>query len=151
MHPVAVAVAVLTVLPSGGPAGFKREAQGEWVAAAAEWAGKPVPAEVAQRIKVTVGPASVTVSPLIHEDGKFDTRGEPIEFRYRLDPAAKPKAIDLTLKGDGGTEQTQLGIYALDGGQFKLCWQHDGRGRPMAFKTVEEPAQLLLVLVRPKK
>jgi len=155
MHLAGIVAAALAALTPGGPgakgpAGFPRKAQGEWVAVAAEWAGKQVPAEVARRITVTVGPASLTVGPLAHDEGGFTNRGEPTEFAYRLDPAAKPAAIDLTYAADGA-EHRQLGIYALDKGQLKLCWQHDGKGRPTEFKTVEAPTRLLLVLERPKK
>ena len=59
------------------------------------------------------------------------------------------RRIDLIFK-DGDAEHRMLGIYATDGKQLKLCWQHDGKARPTEFKTKAEPSQMLLVLERAK-
>jgi uncharacterized protein (TIGR03067 family) len=130
-----------------GATTFPRSMQGEWVGTSAEWAGKAVPNEIAHRLKVTVKSASITISPLFYKDGSFHSRGEPIVFAYRVDANKKPAAMDLILK-DADGEHRQLGIYKLDQGKLTLCWQHDGKQRPAEFKTVAEPAQMLLVLKR---
>jgi uncharacterized protein (TIGR03067 family) len=107
-----------------------------------------VPDEIARTVKVTVKEASIAVSALFYLDGTFHTRGEPTVFAYRIDSSTKPQAIDFILK-DGNEEFRQLGIYKVDEGRLILCWQNNGKERPTEFKTVAEPAQMLLVLKRP--
>jgi|SRR5579884_386972 len=54
---------------------------------------------------------------------------------YKLDPTAKPKAIDVVMKGRGGKEQTLLGIYELNGDTLKLCIAWEGGQRPATFES----------------
>jgi uncharacterized protein (TIGR03067 family) len=56
---------------------------------------------------------------------------EPIEFAYKLDPAATPKAIDLTLPARGVTFR---GIYKLDGNDLTICISNGGP-QPTEFTT----------------
>jgi uncharacterized protein (TIGR03067 family) len=139
-----------TCSAADGPTSFPKEVHGEWIVVSAEWAGKAVPKPVAGRMRVTVKAETIIVSPLVYVDDEFDTKGEATEFSYKIDAKSKPKGIELTLKDEEG-EFRQLGIYEIGGGRMKLCWQHDGKGRPKEFKTVAEPTQMFLVLERPSK
>ena len=56
---------------------------------------------------------------------------DPIEFAYRLDPAATPRAVDLTLPTRGVTFR---GIYKLDGDDLTICMSNGG-SRPTDFAT----------------
>jgi uncharacterized protein (TIGR03067 family) len=70
---------------------------------------------------------------------------------FRLDPSKKLKQIDFL--SDMGTLQAQ-GIYELEKGRLKLCWdrQFKKRGRPTKFAHAEEGNDpFLLVLIRETK
>lgn len=61
-------------------------------------------------------------------------RGQGI---VKLDPSAKPKAMDIT-----GTESPNKGekipaIFALGGDRLKVCYDLSGKSRLKEFKTVE--------------
>jgi uncharacterized protein (TIGR03067 family) len=150
LHPTSATLIILfTSIGSAddGAVGFPKEVHGEWTVVSAEWSGKTVPKKVASQMRVTVKAKTIIVSPLVYLDNKFDTKGEATEFSYKIDPKSKPKAFELILKDDQ-EELRQLGIYEVSGTQLKLCWQHDGKGRPKEFKTAEEPTQIFLVLER---
>jgi uncharacterized protein (TIGR03067 family) len=55
-------------------------------------------------------------------------------FTFKLDPAGKPKAIDLHPLENA--EQTLLGIYKLKGNDLTICFCHRGKQeRPSAFEN----------------
>lgn len=73
------------------------------------------------------------------------------EATFRLDPAASPKAMDLTSRSEKGQGKTLAGIYLLEGDKLKLCLPTlPGRKRPTDF--VSTPGHLqVMVLKREKK
>ena len=114
--------------------------QGTWLASTAELGGKPFPEEVRKSIKLTI------------KDGKYTvTVGKtPDQGTTKLDPTAKPKAMDIT-----GTEGPNKGkkipaIYELDGDTLKICYNLSGKSRPTEFKTTEG-TQLFLVTYKREK
>jgi uncharacterized protein (TIGR03067 family) len=70
---------------------------------------------------------------------------------YKLDPTAKPKAIDWLAGGKHGSSKPLAGIYELDGDTLKICWGTGGGGRPKEFTTKAETGEWLWVLKRAKK
>jgi uncharacterized protein (TIGR03067 family) len=74
---------------------------------------------------------------------------KPLEFTFKLDPAAKPKAIDVTFELG-----TLLGVYELDGDVLKVCYselQESEKGRrPTEFATPADSKRYLWVLKREK-
>jgi uncharacterized protein (TIGR03067 family) len=142
-------VVAATSAKADGPRPLPKEVQGKWVASAVEFAGKRPPAEIVKGYKAEVTERTLVLDALSFDGERFTAEGKPFELRYTCDPAAKPQAIDLVPK-DGDDEYRMQGIYAVEGGQLKLCWQHDGQGRPTEFQTKAQPTQMLLVLKRPK-
>jgi uncharacterized protein (TIGR03067 family) len=71
-----------------------------------------------------------------------------LEIAYRLDPAAKPKAIDWdSVKG-----KSFKGVYSLDGDTLKICLPTDDCGdRPTEVGTKEGSNTRMLVLKRVAK
>jgi RNA polymerase sigma factor (sigma-70 family) len=109
--------------------------RGTWVAISGEVGGKQVPEAAVKGFKMVFG------------DGKFtlETDGKSTEGTFKLNPAAKPKAIDTTVDG-----KTALAIYSLDGDKLKLCSDEDGTNRPTEFATKASVRHVLLIFKREK-
>jgi uncharacterized protein (TIGR03067 family) len=115
--------------------------QGTWLASTAELGGKPIPDEVRKTITLVIKDDKYTVTV-----GKNPDRGT-----VKLDPSAKPKAMDIT-----GTEGPNKGkkipaIYELDGDTLKICYDLSGKSRPTEFKTVEGTQRFLVTYKREKR
>ena len=71
----------------------------------------------------------------------------------KLDPAKKPKAIDITFLDKGFLEGLKLpGVYALEKGELRLCFKFGSElsDRPTTIVCPEKDG-LLIVLKREKK
>jgi uncharacterized protein (TIGR03067 family) len=115
------------------PRPLPKEIQGEWVAVELEYRGQRPPADVISKYQVVVKEDKLTLWPLMMANGQFNVEGDTLEVQCQYDPKASPKTIDLIFK-EGNEEIRMLGIYAIEGKQLKICWQHDGKGRPKEFK-----------------
>jgi uncharacterized protein (TIGR03067 family) len=74
-------------------------------------------------------------------------KGELKEVGYKLDPARKPKQIDLLF----GKGKTAKGIYLLKGDTLKLCVEKEPGGeRPGNFASTAGTTRVLTVLKRKK-
>ena len=86
-------------------------------------------------------------SPLTITGNKIVMEGV-FEMTYQLDPAAKPKAIDL----DNGGGKTWNSVYSLEGNTLKICAPLDpGGNRPAEVATKDGSKSRLLVLKRETK
>ena len=114
--------------------------QGTWLPATAELAGKPFPDEVRKTIKLVV------------KDGKYTvTVGKEIDQgTVKLNPAAKPKEMDITGTDGPNKGKTFLAIYERNGDTLRVCYDLSGKGRPTEFKTTEG-TQLFLVTYKREK
>jgi uncharacterized protein (TIGR03067 family) len=113
----------------------KDRLQGTWVAVAAEDSGKKAPED-----EVKDRGAEVVFSK---EKVTLPIKGEAKEMGYSLDPAKRPKQIDLII-GEG---RVAKGIYLLDGDTLKLCVEKEPGGeRPTQFGPTEGTTQVLIVL-----
>jgi uncharacterized protein (TIGR03067 family) len=70
---------------------------------------------------------------------------------FKVDPTAKPKTIDLTFTDGPGKDQTQKGIYELEGDTQKICFALPGRPRPTDYITTPDSRRMTQVLKREKK
>ena len=132
----------LATAPTGGRAAQeggkgksdKQLFQGKWEVESAEKGTEKVPDEILKAIKLEVKGDKVIVEIL----------GETKEGTYKLDPAAKPKQIDLTVDC-----KTVKGIYEFGKSTLKVCAGGDENApRPKEFKAGEE--NLLIVFKRAK-
>jgi RNA polymerase sigma-70 factor (ECF subfamily) len=69
------------------------------------------------------------------------------ELRFKIDPAKKPRHIDLTVPTDEEKGKIGHGIYELEGDRWQLCFPQDAnepKDRPTSIKS--EPGARLVVM-----
>ena len=113
---------------------------GVWLPSAAELAGKPYPEEIRKTIKLVV-----------HDDKYTVTVGQAVDRgTCKLNPASKPKELDITGTEGPNKGKTILAIYALDGDTLQVCYDLSGKSRPTEFKTAEGTQLFLVTYAREK-
>jgi uncharacterized protein (TIGR03067 family) len=68
--------------------------------------------------------------------------------KFKLDPAKKPKTIDMT--AEKAKQEQVLGIYELKDDDLKLCFAKGGGERPTEFISKAGTNQTVIVLKRVK-
>lgn len=85
------------------------------------------------------------------KDGKsvtFRHKDEAKKAAFKLNPAGKPKEIDIS---QGGESKTMEGIYQVDKKTLKICISNDANdGRPNEFAVKEGKKYTLVTLERAK-
>jgi uncharacterized protein (TIGR03067 family) len=142
LKPFAVLTLVLSFSPAAGGGGGKDgdTIQGTWLPAAAELGGKKFPDEVRKTMQLEVKGNKYTVTV-----GQKVDRGT-----FKLNPSAKPKAMDITGTDGPNKGKTILAIYERDGDTLRICYDLTGKKRPTEFKT-KAGTQLFLVTYKRKK
>jgi len=97
--------------------------QGKWVMVGSEVMGKKATKEDLENVKGIMVIEGNKVTRWADEQGKKTE--DVTEATIKLDPAAKPRAIDDTISKGLFNGETALGIYKLDGDQLTICvaWQ----------------------------
>ena len=114
--------------------------EGTWLPSSAEIGEKKFPDEVRKSIKLVVADDKYTV-----------TVGDKVDKgTLKLDPKAKPKALDITGTEGPNKGKTILSIYERDGDTLRICYDLSGKGRPKAFET-KAGTQLFLVTYKREK
>jgi uncharacterized protein (TIGR03067 family) len=117
-----------------------KKIQGTWKPVVAELGGKPFPDEVLKTMS------------LVMTDGKYTvTVGEQTdEGTVKLDPAKKPRALDIV--GTKGPNRGKMipAIYELTDSTLRICYDLGGTARPKEFKT-KAATQLFLVEYKRQK
>jgi len=113
---------------------------GAWLPSSAELGGKKFSDEVRKTIKLVVKDDKYTV-----------TVGAAVDQgTVKLDPSAKPKALDIT-GTDGPNKGKKIpAIYERDGDTLRVCYDLSGKSRPTEFKS-EAGTQLFLVTYKREK
>ena len=114
--------------------------QGKWQLVSLERDGKS--ADVPKDAVRVVKGDTYTVTP---------RPGVTIEGTFKIDPTAKPKAVDITQTSGENKGKTSLGIYEIDGDTLKMCWAPPGKDRPTEFKSAEGSGILLAVQKKVKE
>jgi uncharacterized protein (TIGR03067 family) len=136
-----VLVVAVSLVVSAGAAQDKAGAtdkdkiQGTWKIVSGEKGGKPLPADKLKDIKVVFAGDKLT----------FSSGGKSSEHAFKLDPAKKPKEIDVEFGGKTGT-----GIYELDGNTLKIAHGELGDPRPKEFASKEGSDVTFMVMKREK-
>lgn len=79
-------------------------------------------------------------------EGNDQVQTEYAKIKFKIDPAAKPKSLDITVIGGSQTDATMQGIYELKDDELRICAKVFGKDRPSEFKAPEGSATVLLVL-----
>jgi uncharacterized protein (TIGR03067 family) len=130
---------MIAVVVLGGSLGAvddgKKEAiEGVWLPSKAVMGGQEMPEEVRKTIRLelegdeyvlTLGPAT--------DKGTF-----------KLDPAASPKALDITGTDGPNKGKTILAIYERDGDTLRICYDLTGKTRPTEFKSEQGKPDFLV-------
>src|SRR5262245_15844907 len=130
----------LALVARGGDDKVGDTIQGAWVPLTAEFGGKMFPEEVRKAIKLVVKDDKYTVTT-----GKAVDQGTA-----KVNPAAKPKELDIVGTDGPNKGKTILAIYERDGDTLKVCYDLGGKNRPTEFKTMEG-TQLFLVTYKQEK
>ena len=129
----------------GADEAIKKDRQlyaGTWQAVSAEANGNKVSEEDAKKI-IVINKEDGTWT--LQVEGKVVARGTS-----KIDPAKKPKMIDLTETEGEDKGKTFLGIYEVKKDSRKVCLAESGKERPTEFKTAQDSGLLLIVMKRQK-
>jgi uncharacterized protein (TIGR03067 family) len=121
----------------------KEALEGLWQAVELQANGQKAPAEVVKAFQVQIKGDQLVFSPAT------DNR----KHTFAIDPAAKPKTMDLT-PADGPAKGKKLpcAIYKLDGDKLTICVDKEGTfgKRPTEFKAAAGDGCALITLERVK-
>jgi uncharacterized protein (TIGR03067 family) len=142
LRPLVVLALALSLAPAANSGDAKDGAtlDGTWLPETAELGGKMFPDEVRKTIKLVV------------KDGKYTvTVGKAVDQgTVKLNPAAKPKEMDITGTDGPNKGKTFPAIYERDGDTLRVCYDLSGKTRPTEFKTKEGTQQFLVTYKREK-
>jgi uncharacterized protein (TIGR03067 family) len=131
---------------AGGPATTDKEAlQGTWRLTSVEINKQVIPLEkLKEGDTVMVGTLAVKGDNYSFRMGK--TR---LEFTFKVDASARPRAIDLTALDGPQKGQTYRGIYKVEGDTYTICRTVEpGKERPSGFVTRPGSGLMLTVWAR---
>jgi len=115
--------------------------EGTWLPSAAELGGKKFPDEVRKSIKLVVKDNKYTVTVGAGVD----------QGTVKLNPTAKPKALDITGTDGPNKGKTILAIYERNGDTLRICYDLSGKSRPAEFKTTAGTRLFLVEYKRQKQ
>jgi uncharacterized protein (TIGR03067 family) len=139
-HLLTVVLVVAAPAPPEKEKKDEEKIQGTWVVVSAEEGGR-VDADKAKDVKLVFDGETVIV-----KDPRRDEKA-----KIKLDPAKKPKTIDITPEEKGAPAKVIQGIYELNGDELKLCFTKEGGTRPTEFASKPGGDVSLIVLKREKK
>ena len=139
-----VLICLAAALPALADDAGKEDAKkmdGTWKPVAAELAGKPFPDDALKAMKLVVS------------EGKYAvTVGEQTdEGTVKLDPAKKPRAMDVVGTKGPNKGKTILAVYELKDDTLRVCYDLSGKARPAEFKTKADTQLFLVEYKRQKK
>lgn len=118
--------------------------QGTWILVSAERDGKKLPQEEVKKTKITF------------KDDTFvfpDASGIGTSQRgiIKVDPSKTPKWMDSKATNDAAKGELSLGIYEIEGDDYKVCFAPPGKERPKEFSSKPGSGHIFQVWKREKK
>jgi uncharacterized protein (TIGR03067 family) len=117
--------------------------QGTWRLSAKEQDGKKFSEE---EIKDVISTSDGSGKVSVRRGGKVINEGS-----IKLDPAKKPRTIDVTFTEGERKGQMVLGIYEIESDAFRVCIARPGEGRPADFSAEVGSGRTLVVYKREKR
>jgi uncharacterized protein (TIGR03067 family) len=115
--------------------------QGVWLPVKAELAGQPMSDAVLKKISLT----------LTKNEYEALVAGKSDKGTWTIDPAAKPKSMDVTGVKGPNEGKTFPAIYELTADTLRVCYDLSGKKRPTEFKTSTGTKLYLVTYKRKKK
>jgi uncharacterized protein (TIGR03067 family) len=144
------AMVLLTVAAAWarGPATTDKDAlQGTWRLASAEVNKQAIPLDKLKEGNVVI----VGILTIKGDAYSFRLGKTRLEFTFKVDPSAKPRAIDLTACEGPQKGKTYHGIYKVEGDTYTICRNVEpGKERPGDFVTRPGSGLMLTVWTRDK-
>lgn len=136
----AFSLAAVLTCSAGENTGDARNIEGTWLPVKAELAGQPMTDASLKSIRY-----------LKLARGKYEVQAESLDKGdYTINPAAKPKVIDITGVEGANAGKKIPAIYQLDGDRLTICYGLGGTQRPTEFKTEEGTMNFLITYQRKK-
>jgi uncharacterized protein (TIGR03067 family) len=115
--------------------------QGTWKLVSLEVNGEQIALKSLERSRLVV----------TGEKYHFQLDKMALDLTFQMDPAKKPKAIDLKIVSGPYKGKVYHGIYTLEGDTFKICRHSEpDKDRPTAFVTKENSGLMMVVWKRQK-
>jgi len=131
-----------------GPATTDKDAlQGTWRLTSVEVNKEAIPLENLKEGNVVVVGTLVVKG----DSYAFHLGNNRLEIIFKVDPAKRPRAIDLTVSEGPQKGQTYHGIYKLESDTYTICRNVEpGKERPTEFVTKPKSGLMLVVWKRDK-
>ena len=84
-------------------------------------------------------------------EGNDDVNREYARIKFKLDPSAKPRIMDITVSDGSQTDAKMEGIYEFKGEELRICVKVFGNDRPSEFASPDSSSIVLMVLKKPAK
>lgn len=114
---------------------------GTWIALSAVDYGEPIPQDQAKELRLVFTGADFTA---FHGDKSV------MQGSFTIDPAKKPRSIDLNSNSGRHEGKTLKGLYEWDGDTLRICFVEPGEQRPKEVASTLESGAFLLVCKRQK-
>jgi len=88
---------------------------------------------------------------IVEDSLRIEIGGVFKDFPIKVNPAKKPKEIDIITLAPDGSVKWMLGIYFLENDTLNICFDDFGKKRPAEFKAKAGSKQANYVLKREKK
>ena len=80
--------------------------------------------------------------------GDDSVKDQYSKIKFKIDPSAKPKTMDITIAAGSQTDATMEAIYEVKDDELRICAKVVGKDRPKEFAAPEGSNTVLLVLKR---
>ena len=116
--------------------------KGSWKVVSMEFDDKMIPEDIAIQLAYLFDADKLTLKGrILSSGGNYAFQSADHDCTFKVDPAKKPKEIDIALTKD----KTIAGIYELKGNELKICLSYANE-RPKEFSTKGKTGAALLTL-----